>query len=67
VRISRGLAEHRIAVLRYGMTGLGHSQGDFSRTNFSTDLAAAVKFASRELGAVTTLIGLGFGGAASLA
>lgn len=70
VRISRGLAEFGIAVLRFDMTGLGGSAGDFSRTSFTTnmaDLRAAVDFASQELGPVTALIGHSFGGAAALA
>ncbi|TWU18398.1 alpha/beta hydrolase family protein [Allorhodopirellula heiligendammensis] len=69
-RISRRLAECGIAVLRFDMTGLGGSEGDFSNTNFSTnmaDLAAAVRFATETLGPVTALIGHSFGGAASLA
>ena len=70
VRISRALREMGITVLRYDMTGLGGSGGDFSQTNFSTqleDLRAAIEFAKSELGEVTALIGHSFGGAASLA
>lgn len=70
VRIARGLAERGITVLRFDMTGLGGSEGDFSQTTFSTnvaDLAAAVEFAGGEVGPVTALIGHSFGGAASLA
>lgn len=70
VRISRALATSGVTVLRYDMTGLGGSDGDFSWTNFSTnvaDLRAAIQFATQELGAVTGLIGHSFGGAASLA
>lgn len=70
VRISRRLAELGIAVLRFDMTGLGGSEGDFSRTSFTTncgDLQAAIQFASAEVGPVTSLIGHSFGGAASLA
>lgn len=70
VRISRALAEAGIAVLRFDMTGLGDSDGDFSRTSFSTnllDLQAAIRFAATELGPVTALLGHSFGGAASLA
>jgi uncharacterized protein len=69
VRLSRNLAENGVAVLRYDLTGLGDSDGDFSQTNFSTnlaDLAAAVEFAGNEIGPVTTLIGHSFGGIASL-
>ncbi len=70
VRIARALAERGIAVLRYDMTGLGGSSGDFSQTNFSTnkaDLRAAIAFAQTELGAVHALLGHSFGGATSLA
>ncbi len=70
VRISRALAESEIAVLRYDMTGLGGSEGDFSATTFTTNLAdlrAAIRFATTELGTVTALLGHSFGGAASLA
>lgn len=70
VRIGRGLAARGVTVLRFDMTGLGNSEGDFSRTNFSTNLAdleAAVAFARKELGPVTGLLGHSFGGAASLA
>jgi uncharacterized protein len=70
VRISRALAASGVTVLRYDMTGLGGSDGDFSWTNFSTniaDLRAAIRFAKEELGSVTGLIGHSFGGAASLA
>ncbi|MCM2371335.1 alpha/beta hydrolase family protein [Aporhodopirellula aestuarii] len=69
-RISRSLAEAGIAVLRYDMTGLGGSEGDFADTNFSTnlaDLSAAITFATESIGTVTGLIGHSFGGAASLA
>ena len=68
-RISRRLAELGVAVLRFDMTGLGGSGGDFSNTHFSSnlaDLAAAIRFARAELGAVDGLIGHSFGGAASL-
>jgi putative redox protein len=70
VRMSRALAEMGIAVLRYDMTGLGGSQGDFSRTSFTTnvaDLGSAIAFAQSQLGPVTALVGHSFGGAASLA
>ncbi len=70
VRISRGLASMGVRVLRYDMTGLGGSDGDFSQTNFTTNLAdlrAAIGFADSNLGPVTSLIGHSFGGAASLA
>lgn len=70
VRIARGLAEQGITVVRFDMTGLGGSEGDFSQTSFTTnlgDLAAATRFAAEEVGPVTGLIGHSFGGAAALA
>ncbi|OYP28245.1 hypothetical protein CGZ80_27330 [Rhodopirellula sp. MGV] len=69
VRICRALAKSGIAVLRFDMTGLGGSEGDFSQSNFSTnlaDLASAIRFAKSELGTVTGLVGHSFGGIASL-
>ena len=45
--ISRALTRERIGVLRFDFTGLGESEGDFSRTTFSTnvdDLVAAASF-----------------------
>ncbi len=69
-RISRGLSEWGVGVLRFDMTGLGGSDGDFADTNFTTNVAdvqAAISFANQELGHVATLIGHSFGGAASLA
>lgn len=69
VRICRALARSGITVLRFDMTGLGGSEGKYSQTNFTTnlaDIAAAVRFADAELGSVTGLIGHSFGGIASL-
>jgi putative redox protein len=69
VRISRALAAQGILVLRYDLTGLGSSDGDFSQTNFTTnraDLLAAVDFLSAEYQAPDFLIGHSFGGACSL-
>lgn len=70
VRISRRLAELGFTLLRYDMTGLGQSHGDFSQTNFTTNLAdlqAAATFAAQQFGPPRFLIGHSFGGAASLA
>ncbi len=69
VRISRGLAATGFRVLRYDMTGLGGSQGDFSKTNFTSnraDLLAACAFMSESYAAPDFLIGHSFGGACSL-
>ncbi|MDX1926369.1 MAG: alpha/beta fold hydrolase [Pirellulaceae bacterium] len=69
VRISRGLAEHGYLVLRYDLTGLGGSEGDFSQTNFTTnraDLRAASSFLTENFAPPSFLIGHSFGGACSL-
>lgn len=69
-RISRALTASGIAVLRFDFTGLGSSDGDFSNTNFSSniqDLLAAVDFLRNEYAAPELLIGHSLGGAAVLA
>ena len=69
VRISRGLAAAGIRVLRYDLTGLGGSRGDFSQTNFTSnreDLLAACAFMSENYAPPDFLIGHSFGGACSL-
>ncbi|MFN3193494.1 MAG: alpha/beta hydrolase family protein [Aureliella sp.] len=69
VRISRGLSALGFAVLRYDLTGLGSSRGDFSLTNFSTnqeDLVAAVHFLEQRGLPPKFLIGHSFGAACSL-
>ena len=69
-RISRALTASGIAVLRFDFTGLGSSDGDFSNTNFSSnlqDLLAAVEFMRNEYAAPELLIGHSLGGAAVLA
>ncbi len=46
-RIARALTAKGIAVLRFDFTGLGNSDGDFSNTNYSSnvdDLKAAADF-----------------------
>ncbi|MCB1152185.1 alpha/beta fold hydrolase [bacterium] len=69
-RISRMLAEQGIAVLRFDFTGLGHSEGEFENTNFSSnkqDLIAAANYLRQNLQAPKLLIGHSLGGAAVLA
>jgi alpha/beta superfamily hydrolase len=39
VHINRALARHGIAVLRFDFTGLGESEGDFSETSLSSNVA----------------------------
>lgn len=67
--ISRTLAEQGIAVLRFDFTGLGESEGDFSDTNFSSnvdDLVAAARFLEEDYKGPALLMGHSFGGAAVL-
>ena len=61
------LVEQGIGVLRFDFTGLGHSEGDFSNTNFTTnvqDLVAAAKWLDQAHGGPQLLIGHSLGGAA---
>ncbi len=69
-QISSGLTEHGIAVLRFDFTGLGNSEGDFSNTNFSSnidDLLKASEWLAEHHQAPALLLGHSFGGAAVLA
>ncbi len=69
-RIALALADRGIAVLRFDFTGLGNSQGDFSNTNFSSnlqDLLAAARYLEQHYAAPELLIGHSLGGAAVLA
>jgi uncharacterized OsmC-like protein/pimeloyl-ACP methyl ester carboxylesterase len=69
-RVSAGLAERGIAVLRFDFTGLGHSDGEFANTNFTSnvgDLVAAAKWLADNHEAPSILIGHSLGGAAVLA
>lgn len=68
--IARALNDAGIAVLRFDFTGLGESEGDFSDTNFSgniADLVAAANFLDEEHEAPRLLVGHSLGGAAVLA
>jgi len=67
--IARALTEEGFGVLRFDFTGLGDSEGDFSDTNFSTnisDLIAAANFLERDYAAPQILIGHSLGGAAAI-
>ncbi|MFY0600403.1 MAG: OsmC family protein [Cyclobacteriaceae bacterium] len=67
--ISQGLTDHDIAVLRFDFTGLGQSKGDFSDSNFSsniTDLKSAYDFLEQNYQAPQIMIGHSLGGAAVL-
>ncbi len=69
-RISAGLAGQGFAVLRFDFTGLGASEGEFSNTNFSSnvdDLVHAADYLRENFGAPELLIGHSLGGAAVLA
>lgn len=68
-RIAGRLAAMGIAVLRFDFTGLGHSDGEFSNTNFTsnvTDLEAAASYLAARGMAPELLIGHSLGGAAVL-
>jgi len=70
VNISRALTMEGIGVLRFDFTGLGQSKGDFSETNFSSnidDLIKANEFLKGEYNAPALIIGHSLGGAAVLA
>ncbi|MCP5142820.1 MAG: alpha/beta hydrolase [Chromatiales bacterium] len=67
--ISRALTAENIGVLRFDFTGLGESEGDFSETNFTTnlhDLVAAADFLAQEYEAPKLLIGHSLGGTAAI-
>jgi len=68
-RISARLASAGIAVLRFDFTGLGHSEGEFENTSFSSNVEdlvrAAEALAARDM-APGLLIGHSLGGAAVL-
>jgi putative redox protein len=69
-RIAEALAEQGVAVLRFDFTGLGHSEGEFANTDFTSnldDLVAAADFLGRERAAPQLLIGHSLGGAAVIA
>lgn len=68
-RIAGRLAAMGIAVLRFDFTGLGHSQGEFCNTTFSSnvdDLRAACDALSQRGLSPNLLIGHSLGGAAVL-
>lgn len=68
-RIAARLASMGIAVLRFDFTGLGHSEGEFENTNFTTnvqDLVAPSPELARRGMPPSLLIGHSLGGAAVL-
>ena len=69
-RISRMLAEHGFAVLRFDFTGLGNSEGAFATTTFRSmqdDLKSAIKFLTQNYQAPSYIVGHSFGGTTALA
>lgn len=67
--VSNALQNEGIAVLRIDFTGLGHSDGEFSNSNFSTnldDLQAACAWLAEHHQPPELLIGHSLGGAAIL-
>ncbi|PSR06514.1 MAG: osmotically inducible protein C [Bacteroidetes bacterium SW_10_40_5] len=67
--VSRALTVEGIGVMRFDFTGLGESEGDFSDTNFSSnvdDLIAAAGYLEEHYEAPSLLIGHSLGGAAVL-
>lgn len=68
--IAKTLVEDGFGVLRFDFTGLGHSEGEFADTNFSTnldDLEAAADWLQTHYGGPDILIGHSLGGAAVVA
>ncbi|ADR21590.1 osmotically inducible protein C [Marivirga tractuosa] len=64
-----GMTKKGFAVLSFDFTGLGQSQGDFSDTNFSSnieDLIKAAEYLEKKYQAATMLVGHSLGGAAVL-
>lgn len=69
-KISSRLVGRGIAVLRFDFTGLGHSEGEFANTSFTSnveDLVAAANWMRENFAAPELLIGHSLGGAAVIA
>ena len=67
--ISFGLTQYGFAVMSFDFTGLGDSEGNFSDTNFSSnleDLQAAAAYLKEKYKAPELLVGHSLGGAAVL-
>jgi alpha/beta superfamily hydrolase len=68
--VSRVLTERGIAVFRFDFTGLGESKGDFSRTDFRTnvmDMLLAAEYLRHNYAPPKLLIGHSLGGATAIA
>ncbi len=67
VNVARALTNHGMGVFRFDFTGLGQSEGDFSETNFSSnveDVAKAAGHMKAHYESPTILIGHSLGGTA---
>lgn len=67
--ISEILSSHGIGVLRFDFTGIGDSEGNFSDTNFASDvddIVAIAEYMAANYEPVKILIGHSMGGTASL-
>jgi len=65
--ITKSLAAQGISTLRFDFTGLGSSEGEFSNTNFSSnieDLVSAATYMDNNLQSPAILVGHSLGGAA---
>ncbi len=68
-QIARGLAARGVAVLRFDFTGLGHSDGEFANTTFTSNISDLVAAAGHLRDVYQTpaiIIGHSLGGAAVL-
>lgn len=68
-KVCREMAEHGAAMLRFDVTGLGRSEGDFAETNFTTrvhDIIAAGHALAAEFEPPKLLIGHSISGTAAL-
>ncbi|HID82302.1 MAG TPA: alpha/beta hydrolase [Chromatiales bacterium] len=69
-RISRALVKNNYSVARFDFSGLGESEGDFEKTNFSTniqDIVSTADYLRENYQVPELLIGHSLGGAAALA
>ncbi|MDO6738848.1 bifunctional alpha/beta hydrolase/OsmC family protein [Wenyingzhuangia sp. 2_MG-2023] len=67
--ISKALTQNGFGVLLFDFTGLGQSEGDFSETNFTSniqDLEDVSEYMTQELQAPKLIVGHSLGGAAAI-